>query len=64
MNWEDLKVLLSDEYCPRDEIQILEHEPWSLTMKGSDIKGYTTMFNDISILCLKLVTPEYKKVER
>jgi len=33
-------------------------------MKGSDIEAYTTRFNDLSVLCPHMVTPELKKVER
>ena len=53
-----------EEYCPRSEIQKLEHELWNLTMQGSDIKGYTDRFNDLATLCPGMVTMEYKKIER
>ena len=33
-------------------------------MKGSEIKAYTTRFNDPSLVCPTLVTPEHVKVER
>lgn len=64
MNWEELKAILLDEYCLREEVQKLESQLWNLTMKGSDIDTYTTRFKDLSVLCLHMVTPELKKVER
>ena len=62
--WEDLKNMMTEEYCPRNEIQKLEAEFWNLTMKGNDISSYTTRFQELSLLCPGMITPEYKKVER
>ncbi|XP_052623234.1 uncharacterized protein LOC128128407 [Lactuca sativa] len=64
MKWEELKMMLVEEYCPREEIHKLEQELWTLTMKGSEIKAYTARFNDLAVMCPALVTPEYKKIER
>ncbi|KAL7601671.1 hypothetical protein Lser_V15G22715 [Lactuca serriola] len=64
MGWEVMKELLRGEYCPRGEIQKLEHELWNLKMKGSDIAAYTSRFDDLALLCPGMVTPESKKVER
>lgn len=64
MNWEDLKVLLLEEYCPRGEIKKLEQELWNLKMVGSDLAAYTARFSDLSALCPGMVNPEPKKVER
>lgn len=55
--------MLVDDYCPWDEVQILEHELWNLKMKGSDIKAYNTRSNDLSLLFPILVNPEHKKIE-
>ncbi|KAI3494636.1 hypothetical protein L1887_40553 [Cichorium endivia] len=64
MSWEELKVMMLEEYCPRTEIQGLEQELWNLTMKGSDVTAYTNRFNDLAVLCPGMVTPEYVKIER
>lgn len=64
MKWEDLKILKMKEYCPRGEIQKLEHELWNLRMTGSDLVTYTVRFNDLSALSPGMVNPESKKVER
>lgn len=52
------------EYCPLGEVQKIEQELWSLTMKGSDIPSYTTRFSDSVVLCLEMVTAEITTVER
>nr|KAJ0184692.1 hypothetical protein LSAT_V11C900485490 [Lactuca sativa] len=64
MQWEELKRMLIEEYCPREEIQNLEQELWNLTMKGSEINAYTARFNDLAVMCPTLVTLEYNKIER
>ena len=64
MSWEELKVLLLEEYCPRGEVQKLEQELWNLKMTGSDLVAYTARFNDLAALCPTMVNPESKKVER
>lgn len=64
MSWENMKALLIEEYCPRDEVQALEHELWNLKLQGYDVKGYTTRFKDMGILYPSMVNPESKKVER
>ena len=42
MGWETMKEILLAEYCPRGEMQKLEHELWNLKMKGSDIAACTS----------------------
>lgn len=64
MGWERLKELMLAEYCPRGEVQKLQHELWNLKMKGSDIAAYTARFCDLALLYPGMVTPETKKIER
>ncbi|XP_023734054.1 uncharacterized protein LOC111881896 [Lactuca sativa] len=64
MGWDDMKTLMLVEYCPHGEIQKLEEEIWSLTMKDSDIVAYTARFSDLVILCPGMVPTKSKKVDR
>ena len=64
MGWETLKDLMIEEYCPRGEIQKLEEELWSLTMKGSNVVAYTARFCELVALCPNMVHTEGKKIER
>ncbi|GKF67498.1 putative reverse transcriptase domain-containing protein, partial [Tanacetum coccineum] len=41
MNWVKLMKLMTEVYCPRNEIQKMETELWNLTMKGNDLTAYT-----------------------
>ncbi|GJX45339.1 reverse transcriptase domain-containing protein, partial [Tanacetum coccineum] len=37
MNWAGLIRLMTEVYCPRNEIQKMETELWNLTVKGNDL---------------------------
>ena len=63
MPWENFVQLLKREYCPREEIQKLEHEVWNLKMTGSEIEKYTVRRNELAVLCPDLHVPEYRRIE-
>ncbi|GJZ43327.1 hypothetical protein Tco_0590582 [Tanacetum coccineum] len=35
MNWVELMKLMTEVYCPRNEIKKIETELWNLTVKGN-----------------------------
>ncbi|GJZ46047.1 hypothetical protein Tco_0593643 [Tanacetum coccineum] len=41
MSWRDLMKLMTEVYCPRNEIQKMEYELWNLTVKNNDLAAYT-----------------------
>ncbi|GKD65590.1 reverse transcriptase domain-containing protein, partial [Tanacetum coccineum] len=59
--WNKLKTKMTAEYCPRTEIQKMEQELWTLSMKGDDIDGYTNRFYELAVMYPTLATPAYKK---
>ncbi|GJW13256.1 hypothetical protein Tco_0017389 [Tanacetum coccineum] len=38
--WTEFKMMMTTEYCPAIEIQKMEQELWTLTLKGDDIEAY------------------------
>nr|GFC10596.1 hypothetical protein [Tanacetum cinerariifolium] len=58
-----MKVMMTKEFCPPEEIQRMESELWNLRVKEMDISSYTTRFNELVILCPRMVPAELKKVE-
>ncbi|GJV30533.1 hypothetical protein Tco_1386981 [Tanacetum coccineum] len=42
----------------------MESELWSLTIKGTDVVGYTQRFQELALLCPRMVLDEEKKIER
>ncbi|GJW78655.1 reverse transcriptase domain-containing protein [Tanacetum coccineum] len=37
MSWRELMKLMTEVYCPRNEIQKIESELWNLTVKNNDL---------------------------
>nr|GFA96431.1 reverse transcriptase domain-containing protein [Tanacetum cinerariifolium] len=56
--------MMTTEYCPATEIQRMEEEIWTLTLKGDDIKAYNNRFHELALMCPNLVLNEKKKIER
>ncbi|GJZ98275.1 putative reverse transcriptase domain-containing protein, partial [Tanacetum coccineum] len=64
MNWVELMKLMTEVYCPRNEIQKMETELWNLTVKGNDLTAYTQRFQELILLCTRMVPDEEDRVER
>ncbi|GJR42131.1 putative reverse transcriptase domain-containing protein [Tanacetum coccineum] len=64
MNWVELMKLMTEVYCPRNEIQKMETKLWNLTMKGNDLTAYTQRFQELILLCTRMVPDEEDRVER
>nr|GEX24544.1 putative reverse transcriptase domain, aspartic peptidase domain protein [Tanacetum cinerariifolium] len=56
--------MMTTEYCPTTEIQKMEQEPWTLTLKGDDIEAYNNRFHELALMCPELVPTERKKIEK
>nr|GFA22363.1 putative reverse transcriptase domain-containing protein [Tanacetum cinerariifolium] len=61
ITWAKMKVMMTEEFCPPEEIQRMEGELWNLRVKEMDIFSYTTRFNELLILCPGMVPTERKK---
>ncbi|GJY35247.1 putative reverse transcriptase domain-containing protein [Tanacetum coccineum] len=64
MNWAELMKLMTEVYYPRNEIQKMETELWNLTVKGNDLTAYTQRFQELILLCTRMVPDEEDRVER
>nr|GEX56406.1 putative reverse transcriptase domain-containing protein [Tanacetum cinerariifolium] len=60
----EFKSMMTTEYCPATEIQRMEEELWTLTLKGDDIEAYNNRFHELALMCPDLVPNEKKKIER
>ncbi|GKB16391.1 putative reverse transcriptase domain-containing protein [Tanacetum coccineum] len=63
MPWTEMKQLMTAEFCPIEEIQRMEHELWNLRVKEYDIVAYTQRFNELALMCPRMVEPERVKVD-
>ncbi|GJZ12718.1 putative reverse transcriptase domain-containing protein [Tanacetum coccineum] len=59
-----LMKMMTENYCPMSEIKMLETELWNLVMKGTDVESYTQCFQELILLCSRMVPEESDRVEK
>ncbi|GKA05987.1 reverse transcriptase domain-containing protein [Tanacetum coccineum] len=64
MPWKTMMKMMTANYCPMSEIKKLETKLWNLTVKGTDVESYTQRFQELVLLCSRMVPDESDKVER
>ncbi|GJZ47815.1 reverse transcriptase domain-containing protein [Tanacetum coccineum] len=64
MPWKTLMKMMTDKYCPRNEIKKLEMEIWDLKVKGTDLTSYTQRFQELDLLCGRMFPEESDKTEK
>ncbi|GKB81197.1 reverse transcriptase domain-containing protein, partial [Tanacetum coccineum] len=64
MSWRELMKLMTKVYCLRNEIQKIETELWNLTVKNNDLTAYTQRFQELIMMCTKMVPGEEDGVEK
>ncbi|GKF94457.1 putative reverse transcriptase domain-containing protein, partial [Tanacetum coccineum] len=62
--WSNVKAMMTTEYCLATEIQKMEQELWTLTLKGDDIEAHNSRFHELVLMCPELVSTENKKIEK
>ncbi|GKA69644.1 putative reverse transcriptase domain-containing protein [Tanacetum coccineum] len=61
---KELLKLMTEVYCPRNEIQKMETELWNLSVKNNDMATYTQRFQELTMMCTKMVLEEEDRVEK
>nr|GFA94373.1 reverse transcriptase domain-containing protein [Tanacetum cinerariifolium] len=64
IKWAGLMKLMTEVYCPRNEVQKMETELWNLTVKGNDLTAYIQRFQELILLCTRMVPDKEDRVER
>ncbi|GJX46212.1 putative reverse transcriptase domain-containing protein [Tanacetum coccineum] len=64
MSWRELMKQMTEVYCPRNKIQKMEIELWNLTVKNNDLNAYTQRFQELTMMCTKMVPEEEDLVEK
>ncbi|GJR86192.1 putative reverse transcriptase domain-containing protein [Tanacetum coccineum] len=59
----EMRQVMTTKFYPIEEIQHMEHELWNLKVKGYDIVAYTQRFNELALMCPRMVEPERVKVD-
>ncbi|GJS65070.1 reverse transcriptase domain-containing protein [Tanacetum coccineum] len=63
ITWTELKRILTNKYCPRTEVKKIEDEFYNLVVKGDDLKTYVRRFQELAVLCPKMVPNSEKLME-
>ncbi|GJX36051.1 reverse transcriptase domain-containing protein [Tanacetum coccineum] len=63
MPWTEMKQLMTAEFCPIEEVQRMEHELWNLKVKEYNIMAYTQRFNELALMCPRMVEQERVKID-
>nr|GEY59374.1 hypothetical protein [Tanacetum cinerariifolium] len=58
-----VKQMITDEFCPTEEVQRLEDELRHLKLRDMNIATYMESFNELGLLCPDSIPNEKKKVE-
>nr|GEU94608.1 putative reverse transcriptase domain-containing protein [Tanacetum cinerariifolium] len=61
--WTEVKQMMTDEFCPTEEVQRLEDELRHLKLRYMNIAAYMKRFNELALLCPDAIPNEKKKVE-
>ncbi|GKC46370.1 putative reverse transcriptase domain-containing protein [Tanacetum coccineum] len=64
MTWKELMKLMTEVYCPMNEIQKMETGLWNLSVKSNNLVAYTQRFQELILMCTKMVPEEEDKVEK
>ncbi|GJW74429.1 hypothetical protein Tco_0133799 [Tanacetum coccineum] len=56
--------MMTDKYCPQNEIKKLEMEIWDMKVKGTDLTSYTQRFFRTCIMCGRMFPEEFDKIEK
>ncbi|GKF60100.1 reverse transcriptase domain-containing protein, partial [Tanacetum coccineum] len=59
-----LMKMMTEKFCPRNEIKKLEMDIWDLKVKGTDLTSYTQRFQELALLCGWMFPEESNKIEK
>ncbi|GJR18879.1 putative reverse transcriptase domain-containing protein [Tanacetum coccineum] len=62
--WNTLMKMMTAKYCPRNEIKKLEMEIYELKVKGTDLASYTQHFQELALMCGRMLPEESDKIEK
>ncbi|GJV58528.1 reverse transcriptase domain-containing protein [Tanacetum coccineum] len=62
--WSDFKAMFIRKYYPRNEVKQMENELWNLKVKGINLTAYNQHFQELILLCPKMVPNTDRLLER
>nr|GEW24024.1 putative reverse transcriptase domain-containing protein [Tanacetum cinerariifolium] len=62
IGWTEMKKLITMEFCPAEGLQRMENELWNMKVKEYNMLAYTQRFNELALMCPRMVNPKSVKV--
>ncbi|GJY33884.1 putative reverse transcriptase domain-containing protein [Tanacetum coccineum] len=62
MGWTEMKKLMTMEFCLAEELQRMENELWNLKVTEYNMVAYTQIFNELALMCPRMVEPKSVKI--
>nr|GEX27225.1 reverse transcriptase domain-containing protein [Tanacetum cinerariifolium] len=63
MPWKTLMKMMTEKYCPQNEIRKLEMELWDLKVKGTDLASYTQRFQELALWSERLFLQNLRRLK-
>jgi hypothetical protein len=63
-SWNEVKDLMTREFCLHNMVKKLEVEFWELKQDNGEHLAYTTRFHELRLLVPYLVTPLFRAIEK
>ncbi|GKE26488.1 putative reverse transcriptase domain-containing protein, partial [Tanacetum coccineum] len=64
MTWTNMKKKMTEKDCPRGKIKKLKVEMWNLKVKGTDVVTYNQRFQELALMCARMIPEESDKIEK
>nr|GEZ96596.1 hypothetical protein [Tanacetum cinerariifolium] len=64
ISWKTLMKMMTEKYCPQNEIRKLEMELWDPKVKRTDLASYTQRYQELALLCGRMFSEESDKIEK
>ncbi|GJQ92736.1 reverse transcriptase domain-containing protein [Tanacetum coccineum] len=58
-----MKKLMTTEFCLAEELQRMENKLWNLKVKEYNRVAYTQRFNELALMCPRMIEPESVKID-
>ncbi|GKD39028.1 putative reverse transcriptase domain-containing protein, partial [Tanacetum coccineum] len=62
MVWTKMKKLMTAKFCPAEELQRKGNEFWNLKVKEYNMMAYTQRFNELALMCPRMIKPKSAKI--
>nr|GEV12811.1 hypothetical protein [Tanacetum cinerariifolium] len=60
----DMKKKMTDKYCIKGKMKKLESKLWNLRVKSNNVGSYNQRFQQLALLCVRMIPEEADKIER